>query len=153
MRSPSTTFILSAGLLLALCAYIAPSVQADNPRESKVIYLHLYSNRYDIATMGDPPSPPRDWQCIATVSVVSGHPFYFDIPCHYEPHMRMEGEIVRFGKRVETDFTIDVSDVGPAYRHIQKTPLGLDTLHEFGDADFKFSISSSRKPPSVRAKD
>lgn len=153
MRSPSTTFILSAGVLLALYACNALGQQADKSREPKVLYLHLYSNRYDITTMRGLPSPPRDWQCIATVSVVSGHPFYFDIPCHYEPHMRMEGEIVSFGKRVETDFTIDVTDVGPAYRHVQKTPLGLDTLHEFGDAEFKLSVSSSRKPPSVRAKD
>jgi hypothetical protein len=141
-------FILLAANILAFTASFASALQADNSDESKILYMHLYSNRYDITSMEDLPPPPREWQCIATVSIVSGYPFYFDIPCHYEPEMRMEGKISRNGRHVETEFTIDVADVGPSYRHVQNTPIELDTLQEFGDADFRFSISESRKPHS-----
>ena len=123
------------------------------PRDSKVVFLHLFSNRYDINSMGKLPPPPRDWQCIATVTIVSGYPFYFDIPCHNEPQMRIEGNVVRSGKRVDPDFTISVEDVGPAYRHTQKTAIDLGTLHDFGDSGFKFSISASQRPPRIGAKD
>jgi hypothetical protein len=152
MRNRTTTLLgLIASALLAFAAAIAPASRADQPRESKTLYLHLYSNRYDITSMGKLPPAPRDWQCIASVSVVSGHPFYFVIPCHYEPEMRMEGEVKRVPGRVEAEFNINVADVGPAYRHVQKTPIELNTLYDFGDGDFRFSISDSREPTGIKS--
>ena len=147
--------VLKVGVLVLLVlagGVLAPSL-ADSPQESPALYLHLSSNRYDINSMRTKlPPPPLEWQCIATVSIVSGHPFYFDIPCHYEPDMRMEGTVTRMGKRLETDFMIDVADVGPAYRHKQKTPINLNTVYEFGDADFRFCISDSPDPASTGTK-
>ena len=153
MRNPTIILLSLNSALLALAAMIVPASIADEPSASKTLYLHLFSNRYDITSMGRLPPVPREWQCIATVSVVSGHPFYFDIPCHYEPEMRMEGKVKRAGNRINTDFIIDVADVGPAYRHVQKTPIELNTLHEFGDGEFRFSISDSREPPVINSKE
>ena len=153
MRNPTILVLSLNSALLAIAAMIAPASIADEPSASKTLYLHLYSNRYDITSMKQLPPAPREWQCIATVSVVSGNPFYFDIPCHYEPEMRMAGNVKRVGSRIDTDFIIDVADVGPAYRHVQKTPIELNTLHEFGDREFRFSISDSREPPVIKSKE
>lgn len=137
-------------LFLAFAVSIIPHLKKEAAWDAtETLNLHLYSNRYDINSMGAIPAAPRDWQCIATVSVVSGYPFYFNIPCHYEPEMRIEGMVTRFGDRIESEFTIDVADVGPAYHHEQKSPIALNTLYEFGDEDFKFSISDSPDPAVI----
>ena len=65
----------------------------------------------------------------------------------------MEGKVKLVGSRIDTDFIIDVADVGPAYRHVQKTPIELNTFHEFGDREFRFSISDSREPPVIKSKE
>lgn len=145
-------FALSTILLLVTISGLSFALWMERTRKPDVLYLHLYSNRYDIYSMGKLPPHPRDWQRIATISVVSGADFYADLPCHYEPEMSMAGTITLRGSRVDTNFTIDVADVGPAYRHEQKTPVPLNSVHDFGDGDFKFSISDNPDGPPLPAR-
>jgi len=134
-------FNLKTVLLFVTIICLAIALWLERARTPDVLYLHLFSNRYDIHSMRGAGSPSRDWQCIATVSVVSGAPFFADIPCHYEPTMSMQGTIDRHGELVNSKFSIDVADVGPAYHHEQYVPVKLNNLLDFGDGEFRFSIS------------
>ena len=134
-------FSLSTALLLVTIVSLAMALWLEWTREPDVLYLHLYSNRYDIHSMGDAPPPPRNWQCIATISVVSGASFYANIPCHYEPAMSLVGTFDRHGDMVRTQISIDVADVGPAFRHEEDSLIPLNRLQTFGDGEFKYSIS------------
>ena len=134
-------FNLRTVLVFVTITCLAIALWLEKARTPNVLYLHLYSNRYDIHSMRAAGSTPRDWQRIATVSVVSGAPFLADIPCHYEPAMTMKGTIDRSGESVSSKFSIDVADVGPAYHHEQFVPVELNDLLDFGESEFKFSIS------------
>ena len=146
-------FALSTLLLLVTLFGLTIALWLEWTRKPEILYLHLYSNRYDIShPVGKLPPPPRDWECIATISMISGAPFYADIPCHDEPMMILEGTVVRRGNLVGTNFTIEVSGVDVAYRHKQNSPVPLNRVHDFSGgwgSDFKFAISDTSKAPLV----
>ena len=56
---------LSTALCLVTILGLVIALWQAWTHEPDVLYLHLYSNRYDITSMGDLPPPPRDWQCSA----------------------------------------------------------------------------------------
>ena len=126
--------------LLTTIAGLTIALIAEYRQSPAVFYVHLYSNRYDIASMGD--ELPGKWECIATVSVVSASPFFADIPCHNEPQMFLQGIVEFRGDEVSADFKIIVSDPGPTYLHHQTTPVVIDENVSFGDGEFQFVVST-----------
>lgn len=113
------------------------------------LFLHIYSNRYDIYSMSsDLPPPPRPLECIATIAIPSTGYFYADLPNHYEPYMRIEGNMAMSGNLLTPNFTIGVEECGGGYSHHQTTPLALNSRETFGlDEEFFFAISDSQSPP------
>ena len=138
------------GILVMAIVCVTAKICMDLSQQPKTLYLHLYSNRYAIDSMSSKlPPPPRDMQCIASLSVVSGRRFYAHLPNHYEPEVRVFGTIVSEGEYVTTNFSIDIQDTGVSFEHDQKGVMELDRAHEFFDQKFQFVVSSSADPSSL----
>ena len=71
------------------------------------------------------------------------------MPNHYEPEMMIRGKIRRVNSLIETDFTIDLQDVGLAFSHHQNTTMRIDEIMEFWDGEFRLCISDRNIPPPV----
>lgn len=137
-------------LLVATLVGLAIALWLERSKAKEPVYLHLYSNRYDIESMtSDLPKPPRPMQCIATFSLVPGFEFDVHFPNHYEPEMWFGGRIDRSGKLLNTDFFIDLADTGLATTFNQKGPLEIGEWIEFWEGEFQFCISDQPKPPAV----
>lgn len=119
----------------------------EERQPTDMLYLHLYSNRYDIHSKEAPGRLPRPWQCIATIGAVPGVEFYVDMPNHYEPEMQLEGTITQEGDLVKPNFVIRIQDVGTAFTHKQTTPVPLNELQDFWvGEEFRLIISESGYP-------
>lgn len=135
--------------LLAICAGVAV-LAAVWPRSQPVLYIHVYSNRYDIESMGDLPPHPRPWQRIATLSVASGSPFFAQFPGHYEPRLQFDGIVRKRGDVAIGNFSIEVEDVGTTLGHKQEAPIPLGVVFPLAcegcaeeQIEFRFCISDS----------
>lgn len=118
----------------------------DRSRKPELLYLHLYSDRYDIYRMGDLPPTPREWQCLVSIAVTPGVPFDVDMPNHYEPTMRLSGKIEFDGKLVSPNFVIEMSDPGLGLIHRQTSPVEIGKEYNFEGEQFRFSFSKSELP-------
>ena len=119
----------------------------ERNKKPEILYLHIYSNRYDIHTMNsDLPPAPRDWQCIATIAISPNVQFYAKMPNHYEPEIMVRGNLRRSTTSIETDFTIDLQDVGMAFSHHQTSTIQIGDTIDFWDGEFSLSISDLCEP-------
>lgn len=135
-------------LLVATSVSLAIALWLERSRPTENLYLHLYSNRYDIySNTSDLPKPPRPMQCIATLSLVPGFEFDSHFPNHYEPEMWFRGRINRSGDTLFNNFFIDLADSGLATTFQQEEPLELGEWVEFWDGEFRYCISDRPEPP------
>lgn len=133
--------------LLGLCV-VAPGSNGDR---NAALYLHLYSNRYDIHSMSSKlPPPPRDFQCILTLALHPGMHVFANIPNHYEPEIEISGKVNRREDTLTGSLTFVVADVGIAYIHEHQKPIKLGQFEPFDiDHDFRFVVTESETAPAV----
>lgn len=133
--------------LLCLCVV---SPDSDDDKDA-VLYLHLYSNRYDIHGMSsDLPPPPRDYQYLLTLALHPGKRLFASVPNHYEPEIEIDGVLTRRGDILTGDLTFAVQDVGIAYIHKHSRPVKISRFEAFDiDHDFKFVITESNIAPAL----
>ncbi len=148
MTRRTVTLVLFAVLLVGSIVGAASHFATKSSRSSEMLYLHVYSDRYNIYTMSSRlAAPPRPWQCIATIGVMPGSQFFANLPNHYEPEMEFYGVISKKGDTIETDFVILLADPGGAIEHKQTAPVALETFVPCWNDEFCFNITQSREPP------
>lgn len=139
--------VLTIASLLGLCV-VAPGGNDDG---NATLYLHLYSNRYDIHSVSSKlPPPPRDFQCILTLALHPEKHIFANIPNHYEPEIEISGKVNRREDTLTGSLKFAVQDVGIAYIHEHQRPIKLGQFEPFDiDHDFRFVVTESEAAPAV----
>ena len=145
---------LSTLLLLTALAAVSIAWVIDRASKPEVLYLHLFSCRYDFLS-NDTNSDPSGWQCLSTIAFTPGESIYYHAPMFYSPTITATGRIQ----------TLDDSTVLPALK-ISAYDAGLacewshDSPERIGEPvrcpddaagmdEFIFMVTHSEDPPDM----
>jgi hypothetical protein len=144
-------FSLQSLMLFVTLVCVVAGWIIDRSRPAEILYLHLYSTRYDDHRLWGHQNQPRKNECFATVAISPGIEFYADVPNYYYPEFQVHGTVTKRSNSFSGAFTIFAADPGTAISHDQTASGSLDILIPFGpdDREFHFAISHSSDPYSL----